>query len=48
MVSSAIIVRARIIVRVQFVVFKKFTSAYLFQIAREKSCDYLLIIHLTK
>ena len=24
-------------------VFEKFTSAYLFQIAREKSCDYLLI-----
>ena len=23
-------------------VFEKFTSAYLFQIAREKSCDYLL------
>ena len=29
--------------RVQFVVFEKFTSAYLFQMAREKSCDYLLI-----
>ena len=28
----------------QFVVFEKFTSAYLFQITREKSCDYLLII----
>ena len=27
--------------RVQFVVFEKFTSAYLFQIAREKSFDYL-------
>ena len=27
--------------RVHFVVFEKFTSAYLFQIAREKSCDYL-------
>ena len=26
-------------------VFEKFTSAYLFQIAREKSCDYLLIIY---
>ena len=26
---------------VHFVVFEKFTSAYLFQIAREKSCDYL-------
>ena len=31
--------------RVHFVVFEKFTSAYLFQIAREKSCDYLLIIY---
>ena len=30
---------------VHFVVFEKFTSAYLFQIAREKSCDYLLIIY---
>ena len=29
----------------QFVVFEKFTSAYLFQIAREKSFDYLLIIY---
>ena len=28
----------------QFGVFEKFTSAYLFQIAQEKSCDYLLII----
>ena len=27
--------------RVHFVVFEKFTTAYLFQIAREKSCDYL-------
>ena len=27
--------------RVHFVVFEKFTSAYLFQIAGEKSCDYL-------
>ena len=34
--------------RVQFVVFEKFTSAYLFQIAQEKSCDYLLIIHMKK
>ena len=33
----------------QFVVFeKKFTSAYLFQIAREKSCDYSLIICMKK
>ena len=29
--------------RVHFVVFEKFTSAYLFQIAREQSCDYLFI-----
>ena len=29
--------------RVHFVVFEKVTSAYLFQIAREKSCDYLFI-----
>ena len=29
----------------QFVVFEKFTSAYLFQIAREKSFDYFLIIY---
>ena len=27
---------------------KKFTSAYLFQIAWEKSCDYLLIIYMNK
>ena len=32
----------------QFEVFEKFTSAYLFQIAQEKSCDYLLIIHMQK
>ena len=31
--------------RVQFVVFEKFASAYLFQIALEKSFDYLLIIY---
>jgi len=30
------------------VVFEKFTSAYLFQIAQEKSCDYLLIIYMKK
>ena len=34
--------------RVQLVDFEKFTSADLFQIAREKSCDYLLIIHIQK
>ena len=28
--------------------FGKFTSAYLFQIAQEKSCDYLLIIYMKK
>ena len=33
---------------VQFEVFEKFTSAYLFQIAQEKSCDYLLIIYMKK
>ena len=33
---------------VQFVVFEKFTSADLSQIAREKSCDCLLIIHIQK
>ena len=30
----------------QFRVFEKFTSAYLFQIAEEKSCDNLLIIYM--
>ena len=34
--------------RVQFVVFEKFTSAYFFQIAHEKSGDFLLIIHIKK
>ena len=33
---------------VQFVVFYEFTSADLSQIAPEKSCDYLLIIHIQK
>jgi len=33
---------------VQFRVFEKFTCAYLFQIAREKSCDYLLTICMKK
>ena len=32
----------------QFRVFEKLTSAYLFQIAQEKSCDYLLIIYMKK
>ena len=32
--------------RVQFGVFEKFASAYLFQIAQEKSCDYLLIMYM--
>ena len=30
----------------QFGVFEKFTSAYLFQIAQEKSGDYLLMIYM--
>ena len=34
--------------RVQCGVLEKFTSAYLFQIAQEKSCDYLLIIYMKK
>ena len=29
-------------------VFEKFTSAYLFQIAHEKLCDYLLTIYMKK
>ena len=29
-----------------FGVFEKFTSAYLFQIVQEKSCDYLLIMYM--
>ena len=32
----------------QFGDFEKFTSAYLFQIVQEKSCDYLLIIYMKK
>ena len=39
---------ARPVGRVQFVVFEKFTRANVSQIAREKSCDYLLIIHIQK
>ena len=34
--------------RVQSGVFEKFTCAYLFQIAQEKSSDYLLIIQMEK
>ena len=34
--------------RVQFGVFEKFTSACLFQIAQEKSRDYLSIIYMKK
>ena len=34
--------------RVQFLVFEKFTSADLSQIGREKSCDYWLIIYIQK
>ena len=33
---------------VQFGVFEKFTSAYLLQIAQQKSCDYLLITYMKK
>ena len=36
------------VVRVQFGAFEKLASAYLFQIAQEKSCDYLLIIYMKK
>ena len=32
----------------QFVVFEKLTSAYLFKSVREKSCDYVLIIYMKK
>ena len=32
----------------QFELFEKFTRAYLFQIAQEKSCHYLLIIDTKK
>ena len=34
--------------RVQFGVCEKFSSADSFQIAREKSCDYLLILYMKK
>ena len=34
--------------RAQFAVFEKFTTAYLFQIAQEKSGDCLLIIYIKK
>ena len=34
--------------RVQFVVSEKLMSAYLFQIAREKSCNYVLITYMKK
>ena len=47
MISSAIwdkSARARAI----WLAFEKFTSADLSQIAREKSCDYLLIIYMQK
>ena len=49
MISSAIWDKsARVNFSKEFVVFEKFTSADLSQIAREKSCDYLLIIHIQK
>ena len=34
--------------RVQLVVFENFTRAYLVQSAREKSCDYFLILYMNK
>ena len=51
MISSAIwdkLARVNFSKTNQIVVFEKFTSADLSQIAREKSCDYLLIIHIQK
>ena len=51
MISSAIwdkSARANFSKAKQFVVFEKFTSADLSQIAREKSCHYLLIIRIPK
>ena len=36
------------IARARRAIYEKFTSAYLFQIAQEKSCDYLLIIYVKK
>ena len=44
MISSAIWNKSL----VQFGVFEEFTSTYLFQTAREKSCDYLLITYMKK
>ena len=48
MISGAIWNKDEPVGRVQFVVFEKLTSACLFQIAREKSCDYILIIYMEK
>ena len=36
------------IARVQFAVFEKCTSAYLSQIVRGKTCDYLLMMYMKK
>ena len=54
MISSAIwnkkaqvnLSKANKIALTLFGVFDKFTSAYLFQIAQEKSCDYVMIIYM--
>ena len=43
-----VVVKWRHSENVLFVVFEKFTSAYLSQIAREKSCESLLIIYMKK
>ena len=48
MISSAICDKLARVNFSKFVVLVKFTSADLSQIAREKSCDYLLIIHIQK
>ena len=43
-IARALRARASLHVRV----YEKLISAYLFQIAQEKSCDYLLIIYMKK
>ena len=48
MISSELTKLHEPVGRVQFGVFEKVTSAYLFQIPHEKSCDYLLIIYMKK
>ena len=46
MISSAIFSKTNKIGECNLWSLKKFTSAYLFQIARQKSFDYLLIIYM--